>query len=112
MSKEFELHDFEEDDLLPEYDLSSVEPGTAYRPLDQGYTVTIHKADGSTEVRVVSPYKDAIVLEADVKAYFPDSESVNSALRSIIALFPKESRRPPARSTTRKRAAGSRGGRS
>jgi hypothetical protein len=99
MSREFELHDYEEVDLLPEYDLSGLQPGAAYRPLDQGYTVTVHKTDGSTEVRVVGPCDDAVILEPDVKVYFPDSESVNNALRSIIALFPKQAKKSVARST-------------
>ncbi|HGJ66142.1 TPA: hypothetical protein ENS27_12290 [bacterium] len=30
----------------------------------------------------------AVMLEPDVKEYFPDSESVNNALRSLISLIP------------------------
>ncbi|MCU0509649.1 MAG: hypothetical protein MUC34_14910 [Anaerolineae bacterium] len=93
MSREFELHEFEDDDMRPEYDFSKGVRGGAYRPLDQGYTITVHKEDGSTEVTVVAPSKDAVILEPDVKEYFPDSEAVNHALRSIIALFPKQSKR-------------------
>jgi hypothetical protein len=36
--------------------------------------------------------KNVIVLDPDVYAYFPDSESVNNVLRSLIALAPKRSR--------------------
>ncbi len=107
MSKEFELHEFEEDDMRPEYDFSGGVRGAAYRPLDQGYTITVHKDDGSTEVTVVAPSKDAVVLEPDVKAFFPDSESVNRALRTIITLFPKQSEK----TARRRRAAGAKGGR-
>ena len=105
MSKEFELHEYEDEDLLREYDLSGVERGTAHRPLDEGYTVTVHKADGTTEVSDVSPRRDAIVLEADVREYFPDSESVNRALRTIITLFPKQSPAKKDDSATKRRAA-------
>jgi hypothetical protein len=36
------------------------------------------------------PDKDAIVLDSDVRAYFPDSNTVNNALRALIALIPKK----------------------
>ena len=30
------------------------------------------------------------MLEPDVRQYFPDSEAVNNALRSLIALIPRK----------------------
>ena len=33
---------------------------------------------------------DVIILEPDVKKYFPDSESVNKTLRNLIKLIPKQ----------------------
>lgn len=115
MSDDFELHDYEDEDLLPEYDLSTVERGTGYRPLASGYSVTVHKSDGSTEVREVGPLKDAIYLEADVREYFPDSESVNKALRTIITLFPKSAGsaadRPAPNSSAKRKVANGRGSR-
>ena len=40
----------------------------------------------------------SIVLDPDVQAYFPDAEAVNTALRGLIALWPR--RRRPAREAT------------
>ena len=37
-----------------------------------------------------TPDKNAVVLEPDVHEYFPDSDSVNRALRSLIALIPQK----------------------
>jgi hypothetical protein len=75
----------DQDDLLPEYDLRGTKGirGKYYQAMRQGYTITIHKEDGSTVVKEVKP-KRAVLLERDVQQYFPDSESVNVALRSLI----------------------------
>jgi hypothetical protein len=58
--------------------------------MQAGYTITIHEADGTTVVKDVLPKKGAVILEADVQAYFSDSESVNRALRCLIPLLPKK----------------------
>ena len=82
----------DDDDMLPEYDFSKMEGvrGKYYRAYREGHTVTIHHTDGSTTTRQYQPDNDAIVLEPDVRAYFPDSDAVNSALRALIALAPKK----------------------
>jgi hypothetical protein len=84
----------EEDEMLPEYDFSGKKGvrGKHAKALQQGYTVTIHNEDGTTLVQNYTLQENAIVLDADVRAYFPDAESVNRALRSLIALFPETSR--------------------
>mgnify|MGYP001558533024 CR=1 FL=1 len=38
------------------------------------------------------PKEGAVVLEPDILTYFPDSESVNRALRCLIPLMPKKRR--------------------
>ncbi|MEI2611179.1 MAG: hypothetical protein V9G20_21315 [Candidatus Promineifilaceae bacterium] len=43
------------------------------------------------ETRVLE--EQTIVLEPDVQEYFPDSEAVNRALRSLIALIPQKRKR-------------------
>ena len=58
--------------------------GKYYKALQKGYTTIIHKSDGSTVVKETRP----IFLDEDVQKYFPDSESVNDALRGLIALVP------------------------
>ncbi|MCJ7434147.1 MAG: hypothetical protein MUO77_11730 [Anaerolineales bacterium] len=84
-----------DDDILPEYDFTgkNVVRGKHAKALREGYTVTIHKEDGTTVVQNYNLQKNAVVLDPDVYAYFPDSESVNNVLRSLIALAPKKSRR-------------------
>jgi hypothetical protein len=77
----------ETDNLLPEYDFSKAERGKHYRPLHKGYTVHVHKKDGTTVVNHYKLEKGTVLLEPDVRAYFPDSESVNAALRSLIQLI-------------------------
>lgn len=83
----------EADDMLPEYDFSQMGDGKrgkyheAYRA---GHTVRIIKEDGEVEVHYFTLEEGAVVLEPDVREYFPDSESVNEALRNLIALIPKK----------------------
>lgn len=83
-----ELIGDEDDDMLPEYDFSGGIRGNHYRDRQAGYTVTIHKIDGSTEVKHYGP-RNAVALAPDVLKYFPNAQAVNHALRSLIALFPK-----------------------
>ncbi|HNB51023.1 MAG TPA: hypothetical protein PK530_03725 [Anaerolineales bacterium] len=79
-----------EDDMQPEYDFSGGVRGKHFKAYREGHTVTIHKEDGSTIVQEFKLEKNAVVLEPDVKEYFPDSESVNQALRALIALIPEK----------------------
>lgn len=84
----------EDDEMLPEYDFTgkNVVRGRHAKAMREGYTVTIHKEDGTTSVQNFTLQENAVVLDPDVRAYFPDSESVNHALRSLIALIPQKSR--------------------
>lgn len=78
--------------MRAEYDFAGGVRGKHYRTMQAGYTITIHKADGKTIVKDVMPKGDAVLLEPDVQAYFPDSESVNKALRCLIPLLPQKHR--------------------
>ncbi|MBD2568525.1 hypothetical protein [Anabaena lutea] len=81
-----------DDDLKEEYDLSQLKNpirGKYYQQYQEGYSVTIHHEDRTTTVENFPKQNDIIVLDPDVKQYFPDSESVNSTLRSLIKLIPK-----------------------
>jgi hypothetical protein len=53
-------------------------------------SATIHRADGTRLVKEVRPKEGAVVLEPDVRRYFPDSDSVNTTLRSLIQLIPRK----------------------
>ena len=76
--------------MRTEYDFTSGVRGKHYRTMQDGYTITIHKSDGKTITKDVMPKAGTVVLEPDIRAYFPDSESVNKALRCLIPLLPKK----------------------
>jgi hypothetical protein len=93
MSNEIKLdeaNNLEDDAMLPEYDFSQGVRGKHYQTYREGHTVKIHKTDGSTVVQHFTIAEGAVVLEPDVKAYFPDLVSVNKALRGLIALIPEK----------------------
>jgi hypothetical protein len=70
------------DKMRAEYDFRGKKGvwGKYYEALQKGYKTIIHKSDGSTVVKETRP----IFLDEDVQQYFPDSESVNIALRNLI----------------------------
>jgi len=78
----------ETDDMLPEYDFSGGVRGKHYRAYQRGYKIIVHKGDGTTEERDYTLPEGAVMLDPDVRAYFPDAEAVNSALRGLIKLIP------------------------
>ena len=82
-----------DNDMRAEYDFRGGVRGKHYRAMQAGYTITIHESDGTTVVKDVIPKEGAVVLEPDVRAYFPDSESVNRTLRCLIPLLPKKLKR-------------------
>lgn len=88
----------ENDEMRPEYDFRGGVRGKHAKAFQNGYTVRIHQPDGSTVVEHFKFGEDAVTLEPDVREYFPDSESVNKALRSLIELAPRRKRRTPPRS--------------
>ena len=84
-------------EIPPEYDFSQGIRGKHHRAYRQGVQITVHKADGTTEVRDFVLPEGAIMLDADVRVYFPDSETVNRTLRELIQLIPDE--RVPSKTT-------------
>lgn len=87
---EADASDLDQDEMRPEYDFSSGMRGKHHQALREGYSVTVYHADGSTTVKEYELCADSVRLEPDVRAYFPDSESVNRALRGLIALIPQQ----------------------
>ena len=77
------------DELRPEYNLKTLLKGAVRgkhaKAMREGYTVTIHQEDGATLVQNFILQENAVVLDPDVYAHYPDAESVNNALRSLIA---------------------------
>ena len=85
----------ENDDMLPEYDFASMTGGVRgkyYQAYRAGHTVKVRKADGSTTVQYFRLEDGAVMLEPDVREYFPDSTAVNTALRCLIPLLSKKRR--------------------
>ena len=78
------------DDMKSEYDFSKMKGGVRgkyYKAYRNGHTVKIHKTDGSTIVQNFKLEDGSVFLEPDVKKYFPDSESVNNALRCLLPIL-------------------------
>lgn len=95
MKKASAEHISEREDMKPEYDFSKMKGavrGKYYKAYRAGHKVKIHKADGSTSSRWFKLEEGAVMLEPDVRKYFPTAESVNKALRSLISIIPKKRR--------------------
>ena len=71
-------------EMRKEYDFSGGVRGKHYTAYREGHAVHIQKEDGTTSVQYFTQEEGAVMLDPDVKAHFPDSESVNKALRSLI----------------------------
>ena len=78
--------------MRPEYDFRGGVRGKHYKDLSQGYTTVVHHQDGSKTVTHYHPIPGMIPLAPDVRAYFPDADAVNAALRGLMALIPAKRR--------------------
>jgi hypothetical protein len=83
-------------DMRPEYDLSTLkqvgERGRFHKARREGYTTVVTHPDGTKEITHYRPVPGSVVLDQDVRAYFPDSNAVNAALRGLMALIPAKRR--------------------
>ena len=91
--------------MRAEYDFSGGARGKHAAAYQQGHTVTIHKKDGTTIVQNFKLEEGAVVLAPDVREYFPDAESVNHALRTLISIAPKSRKKIGKTRTGNKRSA-------
>ena len=71
-------------DMRVEYDFSKGVRGKHYKAYREGHTVIIHKEDGTKSIQYFTQEDGAVMLDPDIKIHFPDSESVNKALRALI----------------------------
>ena len=81
--------------IRPEYDFTKMAGGVRgkyYKAYRTGHTVKIHKTNGTTLVQHFKLEDGAVMLEPDIRGYFPNSEIVNKALRCLIPLLPKKHR--------------------
>ena len=79
-------------DDIPPVDFSQGVRGKHSARLRQGYTVEITNDDGSVQVQRFVPDADAVVIDKDVRKYFPDAASINKALRALIEIMPRQHR--------------------
>jgi hypothetical protein len=85
------------DEMRPEYDFSSMKGavrGKYFKAYRAGHKVVIHNEDGTTSIQYFKLEDGAVLLAPDVRKYFTSSESVNKALRSLIAIIPTKKRTP------------------
>jgi hypothetical protein len=78
------------DDIRPEYDLKKLQGGVQgkyYKAYRKGHTVKIHKANGTVSIQYFQPGEGSVLLEPEVRKYFPDADAVNNALRCLIPLM-------------------------
>ena len=83
------------EDMRPEYDFSTMKGGVRgkyYKAYREGHKVIVHKENGTDSVQYFKPEDGAVMLEPDVKKYFPTSEAVNKALRLLIEIIPTKRR--------------------
>ena len=96
----------ENDDMLPEYDFKGKKGmrGKYYLGPNQAHTVQIEHEDGTVTEQRFNSVGCTITLDPDVYTFFPDSESVNRALRMLISLIPvKQLGEEKAKYTARKK---------
>jgi hypothetical protein len=82
-------------DMRAQYDFSTMKGGVRgkyYEAYREGHKVVIHKEDGTKSVQYFKLEDGAVMLEPDVRKYFPNSEAVNKALKSLIEIIPAKRR--------------------
>jgi hypothetical protein len=82
------------DEMLSEYDFAGKKGmrGKYYRAYQRGHTVRVHKSNGTIDVKYFTLEDGGVMLEPDVRKHFPDSQSVNRALRKLIPAKPTRRR--------------------
>jgi hypothetical protein len=82
-------------EMRAEYDFSAMKGGVRgkyYEAYREGHKVVIHKEDGTDSTQYFKLEDGAVMLEPDVVKYFPTSDAVNKALRSLIEIIPVRKR--------------------
>jgi len=82
----------EEEEMPAEYDFSKFPKGVRgkyFQRMQEGHSIEIRRTDGTIEVHHYHPLENSVVLDRDVRAFFSDAETVNRALRGLIALVPR-----------------------
>jgi len=82
-------------DMRSEYDFSSMKGGVRgkyYKAYRGGHKVIIHKKDSTDLVQYFKLEDGAVMLEPDVKKFFPTSQAVNKVLRALVEIIPSKRR--------------------
>jgi hypothetical protein len=83
-------------DLLPEYDFSKGIRGKHRKQFENGVAITIFSPNSKSVDKARAKGITLVAIEPDVSAVFADANSVNAALRHIIAAMPRpKSRKRP-----------------
>ncbi len=61
--------------------------GKYYKEYREGHKVVIRNEDGDDAVQYFKLEEGAVMLEPDVRKYFPTSDVVNKTLRSLIEII-------------------------
>jgi hypothetical protein len=77
--------DEQDDQMQPEYDFSEGVRGKHVEAYRSGHVTRVAKSDGTVEECHFTLADGAVMLDPDLKAKFPTSESVNQALRSLVS---------------------------
>ncbi len=82
----------DEFEMLPEYDFAGQkgERGKYYQAYRKGHEVRVHEENGEVTIHYFTLEEGAVMLEPDVREYFPTSESVNETLRLLISIAPSK----------------------
>jgi hypothetical protein len=86
------------EDMRSEYNFAGGVRGKHHKAMQQGYCVKVRRKDGTTLVQQVRLEEGTVMLEPEVRKYFPNSDAVNAALRCLIPLVASRRRgKAPAR---------------
>lgn len=92
MGKGWKQQEEQGEEILPEYNFSGGVRGKHHKAYREGHSARVKNADGAVVEQHFTLEDGAVMLDADVREYFPDSEAVNKALRTLITLVRKKGR--------------------
>jgi hypothetical protein len=79
-----------DNDMPLEHELTGGERGKNSQVSRRSHCVTIQQTDGTTIVHHYTREDGIVIIDPDVREYFPNAEAVNNALRTLINLVPKK----------------------
>ena len=77
------------DDLLSQFDLTTAVRGKYAKKYREGVSVTVYSPNKKTVDAEQKDGETFVMIEHDIASVFPNADSVNIALRHLIAAMPK-----------------------